>query len=194
MKIFKIAETKPDNYQEMKDWFEKRTDKHIKLVQKYCKKMEEYDSEKFKGLVESAKVHDQSKFQDPEVEPYIYTTWKYKCKDDGTKFECPEDIADKMDEATEYHILNNSHHPEYWCGRKTNLINKKDRDKPPSEIVDATKMPDLNIAELVCDWCAVSAERGNTPKAWADKNVNIRWKFTDKQKDLIYELIDEIWE
>jgi hypothetical protein len=39
---------------------------------------------------------------------------------------------------------------------------------------------------------AVSKERGNTPKSWADKNVNIRWKFNDDQKDLIYELIENV--
>ena len=32
----------------------------------------------------------------------------------------------------------------------------------------------------------------NSAKEWADKNVNIRWKFTDKQKDLIYELIEVV--
>ncbi len=40
---------------------------------------------------------------------------------------------------------------------------------------------------------AMSEEKGGTPKNWADKNVNVRWKFTDKQKDLIYELIEKIW-
>ena len=67
------------------------------------------------------------------------------------------------------------------------------RDKPPEEMIDATKMPDLDIAEMVADWCAVSEERGNTPKSWADKNVNVRWKFTDEQSDLIYEIIDAVW-
>ena len=60
-------------------------------------------------------------------------------------------------------------------------------------MVDASEMTRLDIAEMVCDWCAVSEERGNTPKSWADKNVNVRWEFTDEQKDLIYELIDGIW-
>lgn len=196
MKIYKIAkdskEDKPENYNEMKAWFEKRTKNHIEMVQKWCKKIEEYDN-RFKGLVEQAKDHDASKFKDPEADPYVYTTWKYKCKDDGVKFECPEGMDEKMDEVTEHHILSNAHHPEHWCGRKKNLINKKDRDKPPSEIVDATKMPDMDIAEMLADWMSVSEEKGTQPKAWADKNVNIRWKFTNEQKDLIYELIKNVW-
>ena len=32
------------------------------------------------------------------------------------------------------------------------------------------------------------------PQNWADKNVNIRWKFNDNQKELIYKLIEDIWE
>lgn len=33
-------------------------------------------------------------------------------------------------------------------------------------------------------------EKGNTVRSWADKNVNVRWKFTEDQVNLIYELID----
>lgn len=193
VKIYKLAEEKPDNYQEMKDWFDKRTNNHIELVQKYCKKIEDYDPEKFKGLIERGKIHDDSKFKDPEMEPYIYISWKYKCKDDGVDFKLPEGMDDKMNEATEHHILNNSHHPEYFCDKTENLINTNDRDKTPDEMIDATKMEDLDVAEMVSDWCSMSEERGNSPKSWADKNVNVRWKFTDKQKELIYELIEEIW-
>jgi len=191
MSWYKKAKEDPE-YQKMKDWFEKRTNKHIESVQKYCKKIADYD-DRFKGLVEQAKDHDQTKFKDPEVDPYVYTTWKYKCKDDGTEFECPKEMEDKMTEATEHHIKNNSHHPEFHCDKETNLINENDRDTPPEEMIDATKMPDLDLAEMAGDWMAVSEERGNSPKSWADKNVNVRWKFNDNQKDLIYELIKEVW-
>jgi hypothetical protein len=192
MKIFKVA-VKDDDYDKMKDWFETRTKKHIGLVEKYAKKIHAYDSDKYKGILRRMDGHDQSKFKSPELEPYIYTTWKYKCKDDGVDFECPKEMEDKMTEATEHHILNNSHHPEFHCGQTENLINTDDRDKPPEEQIDATKMPDLDIAEMVADWCGVSDERGSSPKTWADNNVNVRWKFTDDQKDLIYELIDAVW-
>jgi len=39
----------------------------------------------------------------------------------------------------------------------------------------------------------MSEEKGNTPQTWADKNVNIRWKFNDKQKELIYKILNSIW-
>lgn len=191
MTWFKKA--KEEDYKKMRNWFDKRTNNHIKLVQKYCDKILEYDGDKYAELIERSEVHDQSKFKDPEVDPYVYITWDYKCKDDGVEFECPEEMKDKMTEATEHHVNNNAHHPESHCEKK-GKINREDRDKPPEELIDATKMGDVDLAEMCCDWCAMSEEKGNTPRSWADKNVNIRWKFTDEQEELIYELIDEIWE
>jgi len=182
-----------DQYNKMKDWFDKRTNNHIKLVQKYCKKIEEYDPQKFMGLSLQAKPHDQSKFKQPELDPYLYISWDYKCKDDGVAFDIPDDINDKMNKATEHHVKTNPHHPDYHSDKEVNLINRADRDKPPAEIIDATKMPILDVAEMVADWCAMGEEKGTQPKSWANKNVNIRWKFTPKQTKLIYELIQAIF-
>jgi len=178
---------------EMLEWFNQRTANHIKLVQKYCKKIEEYDPKRFEGLVERGKDHDQSKYKAPEHDPYVYITWRYKCKDDGKKLELTKAQEDAMNAASEHHIKNNPHHPEYHTDQEGELVNPKDRDKPPDKLIDATKMGKMDIAELCADWCAMSEERDGSPKAWADKNVNVRWKFTDAQKDLIYELIEEVF-
>jgi len=195
MRIVKLAkqDETPDNYQEMKEWFDKRTDRHIERVQKFCQKIEDFDSDRFKGLIGRGEVHDQSKYKDPEYDPYVYLTWRYKCEANDKDFECPEGMDEKIDVATEHHITHNAHHPEFYSEKKSGLINRKDRDKPPEQMIDATKMKDIDIAEMVADWMAMSEEKENTPKSWADKNVNIRWKFTDEQKDLIYELIEEVW-
>lgn len=178
---------------EMEEFFNQRTSKHIKLVQKYCQKIADYD-DRFLELIERGKLHDQSKYESPEKEPYVYITWNYKCKDEGIDFKMPEGMDDKMNRATEHHIKNkaNSHHPEASCEEKIDLINRKDRDKP-GKLIDATKMKDIDVGEMVSDWCAMSNEKGGNPKEWADKNVNIRWKFNDKQKELIYELIENVW-
>ena len=192
MKVY-FAEKKSVINKEMRDWFEKRTNKHISLVQKYCKKIQEYDPEMFDGLIEQAENHDQSKFEQPEIDPYVLITWQYKCKDDGVDFDIPDGTKEKMSRATEYHVNNNRHHPEFHSEQKVDLINRENRDKPPKKIVDATKMKDLDIAEMVADWLAMSEEKDDNPKNWADKNVNVRWKFTDKQKDLIYELIENVF-
>ena len=60
-------------------------------------------------------------------------------------------------------------------------------------MIDATKMTELDLGEMVSDWLAMSDEKNSNPKDWADKNVNVRWKFTDDQNDLIYELIDAVF-
>lgn len=180
--------------QEMKDHFKKRTKYHINLVGKFCDKIAEYDPERFGELRERKKVHDDSKFEEPEYTPYLFISWQYKCKDENKEFKVPQDILSKMSEATLHHVTVNSHHPEYHSPTKTDLINRENRDKPPKKIVDATKMPDIDISEMCADWMAMSEEKSSNPKDWADKNVNIRWKFTDKQKDLIYEIIKNIWD
>lgn len=185
---------------EMRDWYDERTRRHIELVQKYCKKIADLGDERFEGIVERGEEHDQSKWEEPELDPYILITWRYKCKDDGKDFwdgllsegETKEQVEEEMRKATEHHVKNNRHHPEFHSDQAGQLINEKDRDKP-RVLVDATKMGDLDMAEMVADWCGMAEERGNTPKEWADKNVGVRWDFTDGQKDLIYDLIEKIF-
>ena len=179
------------NYtKEMEDWFNKRTRKHIELVQKYANMIAEFDPEKFGDLIKVTEVHDLSKLNsNVERIPYIFISWNYHCKDLGKPFEVPLEIKDQMNEATLHHIKNNKHHPEFWAG-ETAQINKDDRDAITKELVDATMMPDLYLGEMCCDWQSMSIERkNNTIREWADRNINIRWKFTPHQKELIYNLI-----
>lgn len=178
--------------EEMKALFEKRTREHIRLVGEFCDRIAEYDP-RLKELLERKKVHDASKFKEPEYTPYLFVTWKYRCKKNGEEFKVPKEIEERMHEATLHHVTTNSHHPEFHSPRKDGLINKENRDKPPEEIVDATSMPELDVAEMCADWMAMSKELDGNPKDWADKNVNIRWKFTDKQKKTIYDLIEKCW-
>lgn len=186
------SKTAAEPTKEMENWFKERTAKHIKLVQKYCNMFEDYDPSRFKGLVERGKVHDDSKLKSPEREPYVYVTWDYHEKDHGRKADFPEDVKKKMNEATEHHVHSNPHHPEYHSDQKE-AINREDRDGNPSKPVDATKMSDLDIAEMVADWAAMSEEkRQGSPRGWADKKVGKRWNFKDDQKALIYELIDVV--
>jgi len=181
--------------QEMVDFYWQRTENHIALVKKYAELIFDFDPAKYRQLGAQVSRHDSSKFEELEYTPYIWITWRYRCKDTGDKFECPDDMEESMDEATLHHVLNNRHHPELHDDStpQDQMINKEDRDKI-STLVDARAMSDVDIAEMVSDWCAMSEERHNTPHSWADSVVNKRWKFNDEQKDLIYELMDEIWE
>ena len=162
----------------MIDWFEERTNKHISLVKKYCEKIDAYDHKRFNGIVKRGEEHDASKFKEPERTPYILISWRYKCKHEGKKFDFPK--SDTETNAWLHHAKQNRHHPEFFDAKKDGLI-------------DGSKMTDLDIGEMISDWCAMGEELGNSPKEWADKNIGKRWTFTDDQKKTIYELIKAVW-
>ena len=145
-------------------FFLERTRKHINLVRKYGTKIYLSSRIKFAELPDIISIHDESKFSKQELEPYKELTWKYKCRNEGIPYKCSKKMERAMKKATEHHITTNKHHPECWCNRTADLINTKDRDKPPTKIIDATEMPTVYIAEMVADWCAVSEERGNSPR------------------------------
>ncbi len=181
---------------EMKNFFNVRTNFHISLVEKYLQKIinSNLGNKLNKSILKNEIIlHDKSKFIEPEYTPYLYITWNYKCKQEGTSFIFSDEMQVKMNNASEHHIKNNKHHPEYWSNQNTNLINKINRDKPPDEIINVTRMPLDYIACMCADWMAMSEELENSPIDWADKNVNIRWKFTKEQSDFIYKILNEIW-
>ena len=177
---------------EMKDFFDKRTNKHVSLVQKFAAKIADKFPE-LSAVVEQANIHDESKYKSPEYEPYLYITWQYKQRDAGKEYNIPDHIDDSA--ATLHHITHNSHHPEFHDpDADEKSLNKKDRDALPDKMTDATKMPDIDVAEMVADWCAMSEEKGGIPKEWAEKVIGKRWKFSKHQTDLIYKLINAIWD
>ena len=162
----------------MEDWFEKRTKRHIGLVGKFCKKIAEYD-DRFEELLERAKVHDASKFEDPEVEPYIELTWQKKNNPDYK-------TTKKINDATLHHVKGNKHHPEYHLEDKSEAnISSEDRDKS-NKCVDASNMDDISIAEMIADWQAVAEElKENTAREWHNKVKDKRWSWSKKQEELI---------
>jgi len=183
----------PEITSEMKEFFNKRTKRHIDLVKKYCKKVFDEFGEEFEGIIERGESHDESKFKDPEIEPYVLITWDYKCKDEGKDSGFNEEQLDYMNTASEHHVNGNAHHPEFHVKTKIDL-DREDRYAIPKEVIDATGMGDLDIAEMCCDWAAMSEEKGeSTPMDWAKKNIGERWDFDDGQVDLIYEILDRIW-
>jgi hypothetical protein len=176
---------------EMREYFEERTNKHIERVIKYADLVVERYFE-FERLTEIVQKHDASKFLNPELDPYIYNTWNYKCKREGIEFNIDLNTMNDMHKATLLHVKTNRHHPEFWTDQVENIINKDNRDEP-AEIVFAEDMPRIFVAEMVCDWLAMAEELGTDPYEWAEKNINIRWEFTPEQVDLIYDILDNIW-
>jgi len=51
-------------------------------------------------------------------------------------------------------------------------------------------MPDIDVAEMVSDWQAMSEELGtNTSREWYDKVKDVRWRFSPEQDLLIDKLL-----
>lgn len=174
---------------EMLDWFEKRTQNHINMVVDAAGKIiKQYPG--FNELISYALEHDHSKFSEPEKTPYIWISWDKKCKKEGVKFELPQEIKDKMNEITLHHILGNAHHPEFWLeNEKEANINSENRDKSDHP-VNASRMNELAVAEMVCDWVAMSQElKTNSPREWFEKCKDVRWIFSKQQEELIDKLL-----
>lgn len=182
---------------EMIDYFKYRTGYHLWCVHKWTNRILDLCDSRIdaKAMAEERDKHDEFKWFEPEYTPYLLITWQYKCKRDGVVFHIPEEIKEKMHEATFHHIKNHRHHPEFWDDTVSlECLNKDDRDTPSAgKMVNGTNMPMTYVAAMVADWCAMSEELGGHPKDWAKKNIGIRWQFSDKQTRLIYDLIDRVW-
>lgn len=173
---------------EQKEYFLERTKKHIDLVQKAAKKIVDKYPE-FSELTKQVKKHDKNKFKEPELTPYVSLTWRKKPGNENidNKELLSEEEENKI---TLYHLKSNSHHPEYHLKNKEDAnIDEKDRNKS-KKCVDASLMPDIDVAEMVSDWQAMSIELGkNTAREWFNEQKDVRWSFSKKQEDLIDKLL-----
>jgi hypothetical protein len=183
---------------EKEQFFLDRTNKHIELVQKAAAKIVEAYPE-FKVLLKQVEKHDESKFHEPEVGPYIEITWRHKLEKENDEFDpyngkgyqTPGQLEkEEENEATMHHITTNSHHPEYHLGKDSDDANVDVDDRSKSELVDASLMPEIDIAEMVADWQAMSEElQTNTAREWFEKQHNNRWHFSENQIKLIDKLL-----
>lgn len=174
-----------DNTDEMYDFFIERTNGHIQRVQDAVQKIaNEYPE--FEPLIAQAEDHDASKFEEPEKTPYIELTWSKKTG----KGEADKEGWKAITQATLHHIKNNSHHPEYHLRDKAKAnLSSTNRDES-IECVDATAMPDIDVAEMVADWQAMSEElETNTSREWFEKVRGVRWSFSREQEQLIDKLL-----
>ena len=82
------------------------------------------------------------------------------------------------------HVKSQKHHPEYWDDAIT--VDSFNYEEPP--VVNASKMPDRYLKELVCDWSAVAIKLNKGIFQWFNKTCtgsNPRFKFTPRQKCII---------
>lgn len=173
-------------YEQRRNFFFERTLNHIDNVREYAAKISNMFPE-FIKLYESTQAHDRSKFQEPELTPYIELTWKKK----DSLYPISAELTEQIHNATLYHVKNNMHHPEFWVD-DVDVINKQDRDAPV-KCLECSAMPRFYIAEMCADWSGISKEFGTKPQDWADKNLGFRWKFNEEQTDLIYTILNKIY-
>ena len=95
--------------------------------------------DEIKELKDKVLHHDDSKYSEEEFEPY--RQWFHT--ESGE-----EKNKEMFDKAWKHHYENNDHHPEYWKGK------------------DMTKVA---IAELICDWEAMSRKFGGNPLEYFEK-------------------------
>jgi hypothetical protein len=69
----------------------------------------------------------------------------------------------KLKLSVHHHNTTNPHHPEYWAG-------------------GIKEMPDVYLAEMVCDWKARSEEFGTSLRDWIEQSATKRWGFVKDDK------------
>jgi len=182
--------------EEMKRFFVLRTRSHLFLVRKWSDKITDLNHAQIDNtlLNKERDDHDEFKWLEPEYTPYVLITWDYEQKRLKKEFSLPAEIKEKMNDATLHHIKRHKHHPEFWDENVGNdSLNRENRDMPPKRMVDGTKMPLTYVAAMVADWLAMSEELGTCPYQWVEKNVNVRWSFTQEQVHFINRLIEAVW-
>lgn len=161
--------------QEAIDLFKTRTNNHIELVQNNIylwQENEEYNNI-FHELTLRAANHDQSKFSEPELTPYIWLNWNYHCTTNNIPFELPRGMDQKIRDAKFHHVYNNRHHPEWH--------------------LDPNEMTIVDLIEMVCDWKAVGQEFGEKSLVgYADRVLGKRFNFSQKKINLIWDLIHKM--
>jgi len=161
--------------------FVDRTNNHIALVKKAAAEIVSAYPE-YAALLSQVEMHDASKFEEPELGPYIELTWNKKHGGDTS--------TEEMNQATIHHITHNRHHPEFHLEDKERAdLSSTNRDDL-IECVDAVNMPDIDVAEMVSDWVGMSRElKTNTPREWYDSVKDVRWHFSPEQDILIDKLL-----
>jgi hypothetical protein len=173
--------------------FFSRFSMHVRSVQDYCCKLA--PSVDFGNqLVANSFRHDLSKAVDSELfSAYVDLAWINKLKKCGEEVSVELSVLNRITEAGFKHISSEMHHPEFWidAGPKEKIEILKHNKK--NDALICCYMPNLYLAEMVCDWCAVSSEIGNSPIDWAHENIGKRWAFSKEQAEFIFECLNFLW-
>lgn len=140
------------------------TIRHIQTVQQNCiilgkKLIDEGDFRLGKMLIYNGFQHDVSKF--------IGIEWDYLPL--GLEKKPNKEKRANFLNALKQHQETNCHHPEYW--------------------EDIHNVPDVYLAEMICDWKARSSEFGTDLRKWIDEEATVKYSFkksSDTYTKLMY--------
>ena len=122
------------------------------LTERLVKRGQDRDRVLAHDLITNVQQHDHSKFNGIE--------WLYlhdDVRDSGVTEADKKLNQNRFKMAWYQHVTTNEHHPEYWSG-----INN---------------MPEVYIAEMVCDWKARSNEFGSDLREWIKTSATKRFGF-----------------
>lgn len=111
-----------------------------------------------KRLLDRAVIHDASKFSDVEKNAYVGPVWELNTRQVAYGSEEYIALVTQMGEGWEHHKAHNSHHPENV------QVTLPEFAGDPFSGMDL-----LDLIEMLCDWCAASKRRGNSPWLPLDK-------------------------
>lgn len=126
----------------------------------------ENDNEKMAlDILRRAFVHDYSKLSSKEFNSFlVFEDYNNSLRDASVLYKKEEEVFLKE------HWKNNKHHPEYW-------------DNP-------SKMQEIDIVEMVCDWHARSVEYGTDLKEFVKTRQHNRFQFSDEMYEKINKYIE----
>lgn len=127
--------------------------------------------------------HDKSKFEDEEF--YAYREHWLPTVHELYLYETDPDYKATVDEETNnariHHLLNNDHHPEFWC--------KFDGEK----FIDPTDMSIIAILHMICDWQGMSYEVGGSAKSfWFGEGQKHREHMTNNTIDTVNHIMTQL--
>ena len=113
------------------------------------------------------KNHDNSKWSNDEFDAYRRHFHSVSDKE-------KEDSEEDFKKALNHHYMVNDHHPEYWKN---------------------TDMPNIAIAELICDWEAMGRKFGGNPLEYFEKNkAKLKTKMNEYSYNTIYKALKNIYD
>lgn len=126
----------------------------------------ENDNEKMAlEILRRAFVHDYSKLSSKEFNSFfVFNNYNNSLKDASVLYEKEEEVFLKE------HWKNNKHHPEYW--------------------EDVSKMQEIDIVEMVCDWHARSVEYGTDLREFINIRQQNRFRFSNEMCKKINKYVD----